>query len=114
MLPIQLPAGALKRALSGLTRIISRRTTLPVLSYVKIERRDGAVHFTATDLDLILTYAHPTEPPPITLLARKLATIRWAREVVTLLVPIETLKTAVKATARDENALIALGAHTIT
>lgn len=113
MLPIQIPAGALKSALSGLTRTISRRTTLPVLSYVLIEQRDGAVRLTATDLDLTLCYAHPTEPPPITPLARKLAAIRWAREAAALLVPLETLKAAVKATARDDNAVVAINPDSI-
>jgi DNA polymerase III sliding clamp (beta) subunit (PCNA family) len=52
MNPITLPVAELKPALIGLGKIISRRTTLPVLGHVLVERNpDGWVTLAATDLD---------------------------------------------------------------
>ena len=52
---IKLPVAELKNNLVGLAKVVNRRTTLPILSTVHVERdRVGWVHLTATDLD---TYA---------------------------------------------------------
>ena len=52
---IKLPIGELKNALSGLTKVVPRSTTLPVLGMIHVERdRQGWVHLTATDLDTFL------------------------------------------------------------
>ena len=49
---IILPVPELKQALSGLNKIVSKKTTLPVLSCVKVSRgRNGEVSLQATDLD---------------------------------------------------------------
>ncbi len=97
MSSITLPALVLRTALAGLNKTVNRRCTLPVLAYLKIERRNGAIHLTGTDLDLFLTYSHPTEPPPITALAKSLAVLRWQRDAATILTPLETLRHAAKA-----------------
>ncbi len=55
-LTIQLPVAELKTALGGLTKVIPRHSTLPVLGMVHLERdRQGWVHLTATDLDTFLS-----------------------------------------------------------
>lgn len=43
---------ALLSALSHVTNVVERRTTVPILSNVLIEARDGSVSFAATDLDI--------------------------------------------------------------
>jgi DNA polymerase III sliding clamp (beta) subunit (PCNA family) len=54
---ITLPAGELKMALSGLSKIISKRAALPVLQHVRVERlSDGALTISATDLDAFASY----------------------------------------------------------
>ena len=55
-LTIQLPAAELKHILSGLTKVVPRHSTLPVLGMVHLERdRQGWVHLMATDLDTFLS-----------------------------------------------------------
>lgn len=52
MKPITLPVAELKPALTGLSKIITKRTTLPVLGCVLVQRNpDGWITLTATDLD---------------------------------------------------------------
>jgi DNA polymerase III sliding clamp (beta) subunit (PCNA family) len=49
---IQLPVAELKAVLPGLNKVISRRTTLPVLGCIRVERNlQGEVSLQATDLD---------------------------------------------------------------
>ena len=56
MSKITLPISELKSALTGLGKIIAKRTTLPVLNHIKIERtKDGWTALTATDLDHFIT-----------------------------------------------------------
>ena len=56
-LTIKLPVAELKTAISGFTKVVSHRTTLPVLGMLHVERdRHGWVHLTATDLDTFLTF----------------------------------------------------------
>jgi DNA polymerase III sliding clamp (beta) subunit (PCNA family) len=71
MKPIQLPVAELKPALTGLGKIVAKRTTLPILNHIKIERtKDGWVALTATDLDQYVTVRLelPGDGNPATLL----------------------------------------------
>ena len=53
---LELPAVALKNALGGLSKVISGRSTLPVLGCVRVEATpNGAARIQATDLDSFLT-----------------------------------------------------------
>ena len=54
---IELPAAELKTALTGLGKVISRRTTLPVLEQLRIKRdKEGIITLQATDLDTTINY----------------------------------------------------------
>jgi DNA polymerase III sliding clamp (beta) subunit (PCNA family) len=54
---IILPVSELKTALSGFSKIISKRAALPVLQHVRIERLlDGALTISGTDLDAFASY----------------------------------------------------------
>src|SRR6266480_3815069 len=54
---ITLPVSELKIALSGLSKIISKRAVLPVLQHVRVERlADGALTISATDLEAFTSY----------------------------------------------------------
>ncbi len=53
---IKLPVAELKTAIGGLTKVIPRHSTLPVLGTVHVERdRQGWVHLTGSDLDTFLS-----------------------------------------------------------
>ena len=96
--PIILPADALRLALAGLGRVLSRTITLPVLATVRVIRHRGTITLAATDLDLHLCYTHRTEHPPLTPLAQALAEMRWAREPAEgICVPSAALRGAAKA-----------------
>jgi hypothetical protein len=84
---IQLPVIALKSAIAGLSKVISKRTTLPVLSCVKITRRSvGELSFEGTDLDALAIYT--TEAT------------KGGRDC-TVLVPFEALASVVKGAHKD-------------
>lgn len=52
MNPITLPIAELRPALAGLSKIITRRPTLPVLGCIRIERtKTNRIELAATDLD---------------------------------------------------------------
>ena len=54
---IELPAAELKTALTGLGKVISRRTTLPVLEHLRVTRdKAGIITLQATDLDSFVRY----------------------------------------------------------
>ena len=54
---IELPAAELKTALTGLSKVISKRTTLPVLEHLRVTRTsNGVVLLQATDLDTFIRY----------------------------------------------------------
>jgi DNA polymerase III sliding clamp (beta) subunit (PCNA family) len=56
MKPIPLPMAELKPALNGLSKIIPRRITLPIIGAVKIHRsNEGWIPLTGTDLDQFAT-----------------------------------------------------------
>jgi hypothetical protein len=95
---ITLPAEDLKQALPGLTKIIGRKTTLPVLSCVKVSRqKDGLVTLQATDLDSHATF-----------------TLNHAQQggVVDVLVPVEQLTRAFKSGSKEPVTLVCEGRHT--
>jgi len=61
---IEIPHHALRPALIGLGKVISKRTTLPVLGHVRVTRdREGQVFLQATDLDAFVVYRVPDPTP---------------------------------------------------
>lgn len=88
MTPILLPVAELKAALAGLGKVITTRSSLPVLHHLKVERSaDGWTALTATDLDRFITVRleHPSEGEP-----------------ASVLVPFEQLQQLVKSSGKDE------------
>jgi len=68
---ITLPIAELKPALIGLSKVINKRPTLPVLGTIKIERTaEGWIALTGTDLDTFVTVRleQPAEGHPLTAL----------------------------------------------
>ncbi|MEN9634742.1 MAG: hypothetical protein RL077_3146 [Verrucomicrobiota bacterium] len=64
---IELPVAEWKTALTGLSKVISKRTSLPVLEHLRVTRTAaGAVTLQATDLDVTATYlaAQPNAGEP--------------------------------------------------
>ncbi len=89
MKEITLPVQVLKEALPGLNKIVAKKTTLPVLSCVRVARDSGGqVHIQATDLDAFATYT-ATEPSN--------------GPVVDLLVPLESVAKTIKILSADSN-----------
>jgi DNA polymerase III sliding clamp (beta) subunit (PCNA family) len=85
---ITLAVSELKEALPGLTKIIGKSRTLPVLQTVRINRNpEGIVTLQATDLDAFVTYtakeAQPGEPAEV-------------------LVPVDQLTKATKSSSPKE------------
>ena len=77
---VQLERDALLKPLQAVTGIVEKRHTLPILSNVLIERRQGKLHFVATDLEIqIATSAEQEagsgEDTSLTVSARKLQDI---------------------------------------
>jgi len=94
MNPITLPVAELKPALAGLSKVIAKRTTLPVLGCVRIERtKTGALELTGTDLDVsaIVTLPTPTQGEP-----------------TALLIPFEDLQNVTKSAGRDDALILTL------
>ena len=61
---ITLPVSELKTALPGLSKIIGRRSTLPVLEHIRLTRdNNGDVSLQATDLDAHAIYHVPESQP---------------------------------------------------
>jgi DNA polymerase III sliding clamp (beta) subunit (PCNA family) len=68
---ITLPAADLKQALSGLSKVVNRKSTLPVLQSIKLSRNgDGTISLSATDLDSFVSYLveQPQPGKPLDLL----------------------------------------------
>ncbi len=66
MRTISLPIAELKPALTGLSKVINLKSTLPVLQHIKVERTsEGWIALTGTDLDSFATmrFEHPAEGP---------------------------------------------------
>jgi DNA polymerase III sliding clamp (beta) subunit (PCNA family) len=97
---IALPVSELKIALSGLNKLAGRRTTLPVLSHIKISRNsDGTVTLQGTDLDSHATFTLDGTQPGAP---------------IELLVPLEQLHKAFKCSTgtKQDVALICEGKST--
>ncbi len=97
---ITLPVPELKTALSGLNKLIGRKTTLPVLSHVKVSRqKNGLVTLQGTDLDAYATFTLTNTQPG---------------EAVDLLVPLEQLNQAFKCStgSKQDLALVCEGKTT--
>jgi DNA polymerase III sliding clamp (beta) subunit (PCNA family) len=96
---IMLPVPELKQALGGLNKLVGKKTTLPVLSCVRISRqKNGLVTLQGTDLDGHATFTlNKTQPG----------------EVVDVLVPLEQLNKACKCSGTtDPVALVCEGQST--
>src|SRR5690606_17946597 len=64
----------LQDGLSAVAAAVPARSTLPVLTNIRIEAKDGAVRFTASNLDLTIVATRPAEvaePSAITVPAKK-------------------------------------------
>ncbi|HEY6155654.1 MAG TPA: hypothetical protein VIW07_18095 [Candidatus Udaeobacter sp.] len=86
---ITLPVSELKTALSGLSKIISKRAVLPVLQHVRVERlADGALAISATDLEAFTSYRFEQG---------------GEESAESLLVPFTSLHSIVKGCAGKEN-----------
>ena len=60
---ITLPVSELKAALPGLSKVIARRATLPVLQMLKVSQAvDGSVYLSGTNLDVYLDYQFKAQP----------------------------------------------------
>ena len=53
---VEITKKELHEALAGFSRVISRKTTLPVLHGIRFAAKDGQLHATATDLEQAATY----------------------------------------------------------
>src|SRR5207248_4473058 len=89
---ITMPVRELKTTLTGLSKIISKRATLPVLQHARIDRAaDGATTISATDLDAFASY-------------------RFAEgsegKAESILVPFESLHSIAKGCAGEETITI--------
>ena len=83
MKEIILPVMALKEALPGLNKIVSKRAALPVLQHIRLARNaDGIISIQATDLDSFCTYT-AKEPQP--------------GSAVDMLIPLDQLSKAAKS-----------------
>jgi len=68
---VTLPAADLKQALPGLSKVVSRKSTLPVLQSVRLTRTlAGVVTLSATDLDTFVSYnlEHSQQGEPLDVL----------------------------------------------
>ena len=89
---IQLSVSELKSILPGLSKVVSKRSTLPVLGCVKLERdADGQVSIQATDLDDCVT-VRLKDPVP--------------GDATAFLVPYEPLSKAVKSSSKQESIVL--------
>jgi DNA polymerase III sliding clamp (beta) subunit (PCNA family) len=92
MSKINLPIAELKPALAGLGKIIAKRTTLPVLSYIRMDRtKDGWIALTGTDLDAFITVR--LEEPA-------------AGEPASILVPYDDLAKTAKGCSSSETIMV--------
>jgi DNA polymerase III sliding clamp (beta) subunit (PCNA family) len=85
---INFSVSELKGAVTGLGKVVSRRSTLPVLQHVRVSRdAKGSVSIQATDLDTFLSYHAPDVQ---------------AGPVVDMLVPMEHLVKGLKSSAAQD------------
>ena len=86
---ITLPAADLKQALPGLSKVVSRKSTLPVLQSVRLTRtQSGVVTLSATDLDTFVSYnleqSQPGEPLDVLLPFEQLKNTGKGSDVVVI------------------------------
>jgi len=92
MIKIALPIAELKPALIGLGKIVNKRSNLPILSHIKIERtKDGWIALTCTDLDSFVTVR--LEQPD-------------DGDAVSFLIPYEELVKITKSSQKNDSLLI--------
>ena len=97
MSKINLPIAELKPALAGLSKIIQKRTTLPVLSCIRIDRtKDGWTTLTGTDLEAFVTVR--LEEPA-------------AGEQASMLVPLEDIAKITKGCSAGETITLEQSSH---
>jgi len=94
---ITLSVSELKPALHGLGKIISKRSTLPVLQHVRISKSNGKVTLQATDLDSTATYTMTQVQPG---------------KSVEVLVPYEQLSKAAKCSKEEDVTILQDGKNT--
>ena len=88
---ITLHVSELKPALHGLSKIIGKRSPLPVLQHVRISKHDGQVSLQGTDLDAFATYTITGTQPG---------------KSVEVLVPFEQLSKAYKSSRKEDVAIL--------
>src|SRR5437764_8003971 len=89
---ITIQVGELKTALTGLSKIISKRASLPVLQLIRVERvANGATSISATDLDAFASYRF---------------TEGSEGKAESILVPFESLHSIAKGCAGEETIAI--------
>jgi DNA polymerase III sliding clamp (beta) subunit (PCNA family) len=103
MNPITIAVAELKPALAGLNKVVAKRTTLPVLGCVRIERtREGRIELTGTDLDhsatVQLDTADQGEPSVILVPLEDLANVAkgCGRLDAIILAPVSKNKVAIR------------------
>ena len=79
-----LPRSELKNALAGLSKVVSTKANLPILSHVRLEADGKAMTLTGTDLNQVATYEIKCDAP--------------ATSPVSALIPIELLQSQLKTT----------------
>ena len=97
----QIARDALLKPLQAVSGIVERRHTLPILANVLLERKDGLLYVTATDLEMQIT-AHSElpskDPQAVTVAARKLQDLlRALPEESTLTIDATGSKMVVRA-----------------
>lgn len=93
-----LPRNELKDALTGLTKVVNNRASLPILSHVRLEA-DRNIRLTGTDLDQTLTYTLNGSNP--------------VTEPVTSLIPIEALLSLVKTSQGPDVEIETIGQNEV-
>jgi DNA polymerase III sliding clamp (beta) subunit (PCNA family) len=94
---IKLPISELKSALHGFSKIISRKTSLPILQHIKVSKNGGKVTLQASDLDSFATYTLPEEQ---------------VGKSFDVLVPYEQLSKAAKSSKKEDPAVLCDGRNT--
>ena len=103
MNPITLPIAELRPALAGLSKIITRRPTLPVLGCIRIERtKTNRIELAATDLDTsaVVQFDTPAQGEPTTFLVSyddlNNVTKSCGKEDALILSPVEENRVAIR------------------
>ncbi len=94
---ITLPVSELKTALTGLSKVVNKSSTLPVLQSIRVCRdNSGSVSLQGTDLDAVATYT-TNQPGP----------------ACEFLVPLEALSKTVKSSRPKDSVLLVQDQDTI-